>query len=379
MSEPDPTLRPTALPDDRDRALRPQSLDNFVGQAEARANLRVFIQSARQRGEAMDHTLFYGPPGLGKTTLAQIMARELGVNFRMTSGPVLARAGDLAAILTNLDARDVLFIDEIHRLNPVVEEVLYPALEDFELDLVIGEGPAARTVRIELQPFTLVGATTRMGLLTTPLRDRFGIPTRLQFYTEDELFTIVERNARRLGAPADEGGAREIARRARGTPRIAGRLLRRVVDFAIVDGDGRVTQELADAALTRLGVDNLGLDGADRRYLSLMAEHYGGGPVGVETLSAALSESRDALEEVIEPYLLQQGLIQRTPRGRMLAARAWRHLGLDAHGWPVTCLSDVFVRHGDDARSWTIRPRNGAPPTVPCMRCKSCQSVMQIT
>jgi Holliday junction DNA helicase RuvB len=318
MSEPDPTLRPTALPDDRDRALRPQSLDNFVGQAEARANLRVFIQSARQRGEAMDHTLFYGPPGLGKTTLAQIMARELGVNFRMTSGPVLARAGDLAAILTNLDARDVLFIDEIHRLNPVVEEVLYPALEDFELDLVIGEGPAARTVRIELQPFTLVGATTRMGLLTTPLRDRFGIPTRLQFYTEDELFIIVERNARRLGAPADEGGAREIARRARGTPRIAGRLLRRVVDFAIVDGDGRVTQELAD------------LDGADRRYLSLMAEHYGGGPVGVETLSAALSESRDALEEVIEPYLLQQGLIQRTPRGRMLAARAWRHLGLDA-------------------------------------------------
>lgn len=330
MSEPDPTLRPTALPDDRDRALRPQSLDNFVGQAEARANLRVFIQSARQRGEAMDHTLFYGPPGLGKTTLAQIMARELGVNFRMTSGPVLARAGDLAAILTNLDARDVLFIDEIHRLNPVVEEVLYPALEDFELDLVIGEGPAARTVRIELQPFTLVGATTRMGLLTTPLRDRFGIPTRLQFYTEDELFIIVERNARRLGAPADEGGAREIARRARGTPRIAGRLLRRVVDFAIVDGDGRVSQELADAALTRLGVDNLGLDGADRRYLSLMAEHYGGGPVGVETLSAALSESRDALEEVIEPYLLQQGLIQRTPRGRMLAARAWRHLGLDA-------------------------------------------------
>ncbi|MDB2579555.1 Holliday junction branch migration DNA helicase RuvB [Tateyamaria sp.] len=330
MSEPDPTLRPTALPDDRDRALRPQSLDNFVGQAEARANLRVFIQSARQRGEAMDHTLFYGPPGLGKTTLAQIMARELGVNFRMTSGPVLARAGDLAAILTNLDARDVLFIDEIHRLNPVVEEVLYPALEDFELDLVIGEGPAARTVRIELQPFTLVGATTRMGLLTTPLRDRFGIPTRLQFYTEDELFIIVERNARRLGAPADEGGAREIARRARGTPRIAGRLLRRVVDFAVVDGDGRVTQELADAALTRLGVDNLGLDGADRRYLSLMAEHYGGGPVGVETLSAALSESRDALEEVIEPYLLQQGLIQRTPRGRMLAARAWRHLGLDA-------------------------------------------------
>lgn len=305
-------------------------MDDFVGQAEARANLRVFIQSARQRGEAMDHTLFHGPPGLGKTTLAQIMARELGVNFRMTSGPVLARAGDLAAILTNLEARDVLFIDEIHRLNPVVEEVLYPALEDFELDLVIGEGPAARTVRIELQPFTLVGATTRMGLLTTPLRDRFGIPTRLQFYTEDELFIIVDRNARKLGAPADEGGAREIARRSRGTPRIAGRLLRRVVDFAVVEGDGRVTQDLADSALTRLGVDHLGLDSADRRYLTLIAEHYGGGPVGVETLSAALSESRDALEEVIEPYLLQQGLIQRTPRGRMLAARAWRHLGLDA-------------------------------------------------
>ena len=328
MSDIDPTVRPDALPEDLDRALRPQMLDDFVGQAEARANLRVFIASARQRGEAMDHTLFHGPPGLGKTTLAQIMARELGVNFRMTSGPVLAKAGDLAAILTNLEARDVLFIDEIHRLNPAVEEVLYPALEDFELDLVIGEGPAARTVRIELQPFTLVGATTRMGLLTTPLRDRFGIPTRLQFYSEDELFTIVERNARKLGAPADNGGAREIARRARGTPRIAGRLLRRVVDFAVVEGDGRVTRDLADMALTRLGVDNLGLDGADRRYLSLIAENYGGGPVGVETLSAALSEARDALEEVIEPYLLQQGLIQRTPRGRMLAQKGWAHLGL---------------------------------------------------
>ena len=326
----DPTVRPEPLPEDVDRALRPQMLDEFVGQAEARANLRVFIQSARQRGEAMDHTLFHGPPGLGKTTLAQIMARELGVGFRMTSGPVLAKAGDLAAILTNLEARDVLFIDEIHRLNPAVEEVLYPALEDYELDLVIGEGPAARTVRIELQPFTLVGATTRMGLLTTPLRDRFGIPTRLEFYSEDELFIIVERNARKLGAPADEAGAREIARRGRGTPRIAGRLLRRVVDFALVEGDGRVTQALADMALTRLGVDNLGLDGADRRYLRLIAENYAGGPVGIETLSAALSESRDALEEVIEPFLLQQGLIQRTPRGRMLAAKGWAHLGMAA-------------------------------------------------
>jgi len=328
MESSDPMMRPDPLPDDADRALRPQALDEFTGQAEARANLRVFIQSARQRGESMDHTLFYGPPGLGKTTLAQIISRELGVNFKMTSGPVLAKAGDLAAILTNLEARDVLFIDEIHRLNPIVEEVLYPAMEDFELDLVIGEGPAARTVRIELQPFTLIGATTRLGLLTTPLRDRFGIPTRLQFYTEDELYQIVSRNARKLGAPADEGGAREIARRARGTPRIAGRLLRRVVDFALVDGDGTVTKTLADHALTRLSVDDLGLDGADRRYLRLMAEHYSGGPVGIETLAAALSESRDALEEVIEPYLLQQGLIQRTPRGRMLAQRGWDHLGL---------------------------------------------------
>ncbi|SFA88380.1 Holliday junction DNA helicase subunit RuvB [Poseidonocella pacifica] len=330
MAESDPTLRPAPLPEDADRALRPQGLDEFIGQAEARANLRIFVESARQRGEAMDHTLFYGPPGLGKTTLAQIMARELGVGFRMTSGPVLAKAGDLAAILTNLEANDVLFIDEIHRLNPVVEEVLYPAMEDFELDLVIGEGPAARTVRIELQPFTLVGATTRLGLLTTPLRDRFGIPTRLQFYTVEELNLIVSRNSGKLGIPVEEAGAREIARRARGTPRIAGRLLRRVVDFAVVEGDGRITRDLADNALTRLGVDHLGLDGADRRYLRLIAEHYGGGPVGIETLGAALSESRDALEEVIEPFLLQQGLIQRTPRGRMLAAGGWSHLGLAA-------------------------------------------------
>lgn len=329
MNEPDPTMRPTALAEDNDRALRPQGLDEFIGQADARANLRVFIESARRRGQAMDHTLFHGPPGLGKTTLAQIMARELGVNFRMTSGPVLAKAGDLAAILTNLEARDVLFIDEIHRLNPAVEEVLYPALEDFELDLVIGEGPAARTVRIELQPFTLVGATTRLGLLTTPLRDRFGIPTRLNFYNVDELEQIVARGARLLGVEAHSDGIKEIARRARGTPRIAGRLLRRVVDFALVEGDGVLSRALADGALTRLGVDELGLDGADRRYIRLIAENYRGGPVGVETLSAALSESRDAIEEVIEPYLLQQGLIQRTPRGRMLAQKAWRHLGLE--------------------------------------------------
>jgi len=328
--DPDPVIRPERQAEDSDRALRPQTLREFIGQAEARANLAVFIESARRRGEAMDHVLFHGPPGLGKTTLAQIVARELGVGFRMTSGPVLAKAGDLAAILTNLEARDVLFIDEIHRLNPAVEEVLYPALEDFELDLVIGEGPAARTVRIELQPFTLVGATTRMGLLTTPLRDRFGIPTRLLFYTVDELHEIVSRGARLLGAPATDEGAREIARRARGTPRIAGRLLRRVVDFAVVEGDGKVDGRIADSALTRLGVDAIGLDGADRRYLRLIAESYGGGPVGIETLSAALSESRDSLEDVIEPYLLQQGLIQRTPRGRMLAERTWRHLGLDA-------------------------------------------------
>ncbi|WP_417809206.1 Holliday junction branch migration DNA helicase RuvB [Thioclava sp.] len=341
MTDSDPTLRPERLADDADRALRPQVLEEFVGQAEARANLRVFIESAKLRGQAMDHTLFHGPPGLGKTTLAQIMARELGVNFKMTSGPVLAKAGDLAAILTNLEARDVLFIDEIHRLNPAVEEVLYPALEDFELDLVIGEGPAARTVRIELQPFTLVGATTRLGLLTTPLRDRFGIPTRLEFYTEDELDQIVTRGARLLNIPADPEGTREIAKRARGTPRIAGRLLRRVVDFALIEGDGRLSRAIADRALTRLGVDNLGLDGADRRYMMLMAEHYGGGPVGVETLSAALSEARDAIEEVIEPYLLQQGLIQRTPRGRMLGARAWRHLGLEAPR-PAPPKPDLF-------------------------------------
>ncbi len=322
-------LRGAPLEEDAEgRALRPDRFESFVGQEAAKANLRVFVEAARRRGEAMDHVLLHGPPGLGKTTLAQIVARELGVGFRMTSGPVIARAGDLAAILTGLEPRDVLFIDEIHRLNPAVEEILYPAMEDFQLDLVIGEGPGARSVRIDLQPFTLVGATTRLGLLTTPLRDRFGIPTRLEFYTDRELGEIVTRAARLMGAPAEPDGAAEIARRARGTPRVAGRLLRRVADFATVEGDGTVTRPLADRALKRLGVDAAGLDEADRRYLSLVAEAYEGGPVGVETIAAAMSEARDAVEEVIEPFLLQQGFIQRTPRGRVLASRAWRHLGL---------------------------------------------------
>ena len=338
---PDPTLRPELLPEDADRALRPQTLDDFVGQAAARANLRVFIESARKRGAAMDHVLFHGPPGLGKTTLAQIMARELGVGFRMTSGPVLAKAGDLAAILTNLEAHDVLFIDEIHRLNATVEEVLYPAMEDFAIDLVIGEGPAARTVRIDLQPFTLVGATTRLGLLTTPLRDRFGIPTRLTFYSVDELTQIVDRGARLSNIPAEAAGTREIAARARGTPRIAGRLLRRVIDFAVVEGDGHLTRAIADRALTRLGVDALGLDAADRRYLTMIAENYAGGPVGAETLAAGLSESRDAIEEVIEPYLLQQGLIARTPRGRMVSPAGWAHIGLPPPAAPAPS-KDLF-------------------------------------
>jgi len=328
--------------DSPDKALRPQTLDEFIGQEAARANLRVFVEAARGRGEAMDHVLLHGPPGLGKTTLAQIVSRELGVNFRMTSGPVIARAGDLAAVLTNLDARDVLFIDEIHRLNPAVEEILYPALEDFELDLVIGEGPAARTVRIDLQPFTLVGATTRLGLLTTPLRDRFGIPVRLNFYEVSELETIVTRGARLLGVEITPDGATEIARRSRGTPRIAGRLLRRVRDFAIVESDGRITREQADRALMRLEVDSAGLDALDRRYLICIAENYGGGPVGVETLAAALSEARDAIEDVIEPYLLQQGLIARTPRGRMLGRKAWAHLGLDAPKQRQEDAPDLF-------------------------------------
>jgi len=329
MTEPDPIMRPERQKEDGEGpALRPDRLEAFIGQAEARANLAVFVEAARRRGRAMDHLLLHGPPGLGKTTLAQIVARELGVNFRMTSGPVIARPGDLAAILTNLEARDVLFIDEIHRLSPVVEEILYPAMEDFELDLVIGEGPAARSVRIDLAPFTLIGATTRLGLLTTPLRDRFGIPLRLQFYDQAELTQIVTRAAGVLGLEAEADGLAEIARRARGTPRIANRLLSRVGDFALVEGGGRLTQALADDALRRLGVDAAGLDGADRRYLSLLAEHYGGGPVGVETIAAALSEARDAIEEVIEPYLMQSGFVARTPRGRVLTQGAWRHLGL---------------------------------------------------
>ena len=328
MNKKNHNLSPNEHAEDRDPALRPETLNDFIGQTEARANLSVFIEAARQREDSMDHVLFYGPPGLGKTTLAKIMARELGVNFRLTSGPVLAKAGDLAAILTNLEKRDVLFIDEIHRLNPAVEEVLYPAMEDYALDIVIGEGPAARSVRIELERFTLVGATTRLGLLTTPLRDRFGIPTRLEFYGVDDLIKIVVRASKLLGVEADLLGATEIAKRARGTPRIAGRLLRRVVDFALVDGDGKITEQLADKALSRLGVDNLGLDGAHRRYLSLLAEGFRGGPVGIETIAAALSESRDAIEEVIEPYLLQAALIQRSSRGRLLAPRAWLHLGL---------------------------------------------------
>lgn len=316
--------------EDADQTLRPQTLDDFVGQAAARANLKVFIEAAKGRGDALDHVLFVGPPGLGKTTLAQIMAREMGVNFRSTSGPVIAKAGDLAALLTNLEDRDVLFIDEIHRLSPAVEEILYPAMEDFQLDLIIGEGPAARSVKIDLARFTLVAATTRLGLLTNPLRDRFGIPVRLNFYTVDELETIVRRGARILSLPMSDDGAVEIARRARGTPRIAGRLLRRVRDFATVAGAETVNRKIADEALLRLEVDGLGLDALDRRYLFMIASNFGGGPVGIETIAAALSEPRDAIEDIIEPYLIQQGFIQRTPRGRILTANAWRHLGLEA-------------------------------------------------
>jgi len=314
--------------DDADTSLRPQRLSEFIGQQQARSNLSVFIEAARARKEALDHVLFVGPPGLGKTTLAQIVARELGVNFRATSGPVIAKAGDLAALLTNLEERDVLFIDEIHRLNPAVEEILYPAMEDFQLDLIIGEGPAARSVKIDLARFTLVGATTRAGLLTNPLRDRFGIPVRLNFYSESELEEIVNRGARVLGIGMTGDGANEIARRARGTPRIAGRLLRRVRDFALVAGGKTIDRAAADRALVELEVDAAGLDAMDRRYLLNIAENYGGGPVGIETIAAALSEPRDAIEEIIEPFLIQKGFIQRTPRGRLLTAHAFRHLGL---------------------------------------------------
>ncbi len=310
-----------------DGAMRPQRLEDFVGQEGVRANLRVFVAAARARAEALDHVLFHGPPGLGKTTLAQIVARELGVGFRATSGPVIQRAGDLAALLTNLQPRDVLFIDEIHRLNPAVEEILYPAMEDFQLDLIIGEGPSARSVRIDLEQFTLIGATTRSGLITTPLRERFGIPLRLEFYNPEEIERIVRRGAGLLNVDFTADGAVEIARRARGTPRVAGRLLRRVRDFASVEGLKRIDARAADAALNRLGVDGLGLDAMDRRYLAIIADNYGGGPVGVETLAAALSEQRDTIEEVIEPFMIQQGLLQRTPRGRMLADGGWRHLG----------------------------------------------------
>jgi len=317
-----------AAADGDDRQLRPQRLTDFIGQARTRENLRVFIDAARTRAEALDHVLFHGPPGLGKTTLAQIVARELGVNFRATAGPVIAKGGDLAALLTNLEARDVLFIDEIHRLNPAVEEILYPAMEDFQLDLMIGEGPAARSVRIDLPPFTLIGATTRSGLITTPLRDRFGIPCRLEFYRPEELELIVRRGARVLGLALSDDGGREIAARARGTPRVAGRLLRRVCDFALVAGATEIDAREADQALNRLEVDGLGLDAMDRRYLTCIALDYGGGPVGVDNLAAALSEPRDAIEDIIEPYLIQQGLVQRSPRGRQLGPAGFRHLGL---------------------------------------------------
>jgi Holliday junction DNA helicase RuvB len=329
MSDEDRLITPARQAEDVDAALRPKALDEFVGQKAARENLRVFIEAAKQRGDALDHVLFYGPPGLGKTTLAQIIAREMGVGFRSTSGPVIAKSGDLAALLTNLEDGDVLFIDEIHRLSPAVEEVLYPAMEDRALDIMIGEGPSARSVRIDLPRFTLVGATTRQGLITTPLRDRFGIPVRLQFYAVDELEQVVRRAAGLLGAPISDEGAREVARRARGTPRIAGRLLRRVRDFAHVLGASEIDRKLADEALTRLEVDALGLDLMDRRYLTMIADIYKGGPVGVETLAAGLSEPRDTIEDVIEPYLIQLGLVARTARGRMLNAGGWKHLGLN--------------------------------------------------
>ncbi|MCF6326409.1 MAG: Holliday junction branch migration DNA helicase RuvB [Devosiaceae bacterium] len=326
-----------------DVSLRPSGFSEFVGQADVRANLEVFIEAAKKRKTALDHVLFVGPPGLGKTTLAQIVAKELGAGFRATSGPVIAKAGDLAALLTNLEDGDVLFIDEIHRLNPAIEEILYPAMEDFQLDLIIGEGPAARSVRIDLARFTLVGATTRAGLLTTPLRDRFGIPVRLNFYTPEELVQIVNRGARLLGVSMGEDGAMEVARRSRGTPRIAGRLLRRVMDFALVAGEEVVSAEIADKALLRLDVDKMGLDMLDRRYLNVIGELYGGGPVGIETIAAALSEPRDAIEDIVEPYLMQKGFVQRTPRGRMLTGAAFNHLNLSVPQGFVGNQANMFT------------------------------------
>ena len=320
-------IRDEIASDEKFNTVRPKNFEDFIGQADILNNLIIFAESARKRKTAMDHVLFYGPPGLGKTTLAQIIAYELGVNFKSTSGPILTKSGDLAALLTNLEPKDVLFIDEIHRLNPVVEEILYPALEDFSLDLMIGEGPAARSVKIDLEPFTLIGATTRLGLLTTPLRDRFGIPTKLKFYEVNELMQIIKRLSLLLNCKISDEGSVEIAKRARGTPRIAGRLLRRVMDFAIVQGNGEINKHIANMSLNQLGVDNLGLDDADRKYLNFLSDH-GGGPVGVETIAAALSEPRDAIEEVIEPFLIQEGLIQRTPRGRILGDLAWTHLGI---------------------------------------------------
>ncbi len=350
MSERGPVAAEFSDSDVAEASLRPQTLDEFIGQRQLRENLRVFVDAASARGEALDHVLFHGPPGLGKTTLAQIVAREMGVGFRPTSGPVIARTGDLAALLTNLEPRDVLFIDEIHRLSPAVEEILYPAIEDFKLDLIIGEGPAARSVRIDLVPFTLVGATTRSGLITTPLRERFGIPLRLDFYDAAELEEIVRRGARVLDMALTTDGAAEIAGRARGTPRIAGRLLRRVRDFAAMEGAGQVDAKVADRALARLEVDERGLDSMDRRYLLCIAENYAGGPVGVETLAAALSEQRDAIEEVIEPFLIQAGFVQRTPRGRMVSEAGFRHLGLAVpQGFATVAMAQFDLLSGGEA------------------------------
>ncbi|MCY4184777.1 MAG: Holliday junction branch migration DNA helicase RuvB [Rhodobacteraceae bacterium] len=344
MAETTSAITPENIPTDKDHALRPRNLKDFIGHEELRSNLGVFIKSATLQSKPMAHTLFYGPPGLGKTTLAQIIAREMDVNFSMTSGPVLAKAGDLAAILTKLDSHDVLFIDEIHRLHPIVEEILYPAMEDFALDLVVGSGPAARSVRIDLNQFTLIGATTRLGLLTTPLRDRFGIHMRLEFYSAEELLKIVTRSAQVLNIDIEVSGAMEIARRSRGTPRVANRLLSRVIDFAIVENNGIISDEIATKALDRLGVDHEGLDSNDRKYLTIVADHYDGGPVGIETISAAMSEVKDTVEDVVEPYLMQAGFISRTPRGRMLTSLAWKHLDKK----PPNAVKDLFSSNSNE-------------------------------